>query len=151
MAEKLPLSDPALEKIRSLTATDEELQALILMIKCGRPNDKRFVPAEIRPFFHSRDKPTVELGKGIVYKGNRCVVPATMQEDVLGRLHRAHLGFESRLRRARGGVLAWNQCGCQMVQIENWNLCNSAASTKCKSKTTRSAPINISLFLSHSI
>ena len=63
------------------------------MIKRGWPNDKRPVPAEIRPFFHWRDELTVE--NGIVYKGSRCVVPATMHEDVLARLHSAHLGLET--------------------------------------------------------
>ena len=104
-----------------MTAKDEELQALTLMIKSGWPNDERAVPAEIRPFLHWRDELTVE--KGIVYKGSRCVVPATMREDVLCRLHRAHLGLESCLRRAREAVF-WPGINSDVkALIENCETC----------------------------
>ena len=95
--------------------------SIILMIKSGWPSNKWSVPAEIRPFFHCRDELTVE--NGIAYKGSRCVVPATVHEEVLGRLHRAHLGLESCLRRAREAVF-WPGINADVKKlVENCETC----------------------------
>lgn len=47
---------------------------------------------------------------GIVFKGERAVIPNVLRSDMIHRVHSAHLGIEGCLSRARVCLLAWNEC-----------------------------------------
>ena len=46
---------------------------------------------------------------GIIFRGERVVVPDSMRQDMLRKIHRSHIGNKGCLRRARD-VLAWHEC-----------------------------------------
>ena len=68
----------------------------------GWPNDRHDVPPEARPYFDYRDELTVQ--DGIVYRGDRIVVPKSMRLEMKQKVHIGHLGINSCLRRARDTI-----------------------------------------------
>ena len=97
MLEDLP--DARCEEIRQATVNDPLLQRLINIIKDGWPDNKYDLPEELRPYFAIRD--TLNYNDNLVVNGERIVVPKSLQNDMKKRLHTAHLGYDSMIRRAR--------------------------------------------------
>ena len=93
------ISDPTLEEIRKRTARDEGMQGLVVAILEGWPARQEQVSALIQPYFHHRDELTIE--DGIIYKGDRCVIPAALRPEMLRKLHGPHMGVEATLRLGR--------------------------------------------------
>ena len=54
---------------------------------------------EILKFWSCKDQ--LLFNDGIIYRGDRIVVPATLKKILTEKLHQAHMGVESTLRRAR--------------------------------------------------
>ena len=101
MTDDLAISDGTLSELRLETQQDEEMAALHELIQSGWP-EKRNVPTNLIPFFHHREELTLE--DGLIFKGDRCVVPKKMRRGMLKKLHSSHMGVESCLRRARETV-----------------------------------------------
>ena len=87
----LPISEPQLAVIQRETAADPVLQSLIQVILQGWPDQKEALPSELHPYFTVRDEFTAH---GILLKGLRCVVPASLRPKIRERLHGAHTGVE---------------------------------------------------------
>ena len=68
----------------------------------GWPADKRQTPVCALPYFDVRD--CLSVVDGILVKGEAVVVPMALRPSIKRRLHSAHLGHDSMLRRARGTV-----------------------------------------------
>ena len=60
------------------------------------------VPQKLHPYWCFRDELT--LVDGLIMKGNRVVVPSTLRQSTLDRLHDAHQGITLTLQRARRTV-----------------------------------------------
>ena len=93
------ISNPTLDEVRMLTSTDQAMQKLMDVVKNGWPDQQGQIDNEVRPYFHHRDELTIE--NGILFKGDRCVIPTAMRTGILKKLHATHMGVESTLRRAR--------------------------------------------------
>ena len=102
MVDFLPIRSASLEDIRRGSLKDSSIQALQRVIKSGWPETKNDLPAEVAPYFDVRDQLSVE--DGIVFKGDRCLIPLSLRPEVLARIHRSHIGLEGCLRRARESV-----------------------------------------------
>ena len=102
MVDFLPIHSASLENIRRESLKDSSIQALQKVIKNGWPETKADVPVQVTPYFDVRDQLSVE--EGIVFKGDRCLIPISLRPKVLARLHRSHIGIEGCLRRARESV-----------------------------------------------
>ena len=98
----LPISEPQLAEIQHETAADSVLQRLIQVILQAWPDQKETLPSELHPCFTVREKLTAQ--DGILFKGLRCVIPASLRPKIRERLHGAHTGVEGCLRRARETV-----------------------------------------------
>ena len=83
-------------------ALDDTLQKLMQVILNGWPESKTRIDQNLVPCFHHRNELLVE--DGLLFKGNRCVVPQAMCKPMLEKLHNAHMGMESSLRYARDSV-----------------------------------------------
>ncbi len=99
MASDLPISDERLKDIQDHTDSDDNLQTLRQIIQNGWPEDQLSVPEPVRPFFHHRDELSVQ--NGILFRGERAVIPITLRKDMMVRIHTSHIGVEGCLRRAR--------------------------------------------------
>ena len=78
-----------LQQIRDATATDQSLTILEEIILKGWPNQKDGIPMEAVPYFNYRDELTIQ--DGIIYRGDRIVVPKALRQDMKNRVHAGHL------------------------------------------------------------
>ncbi|XP_062619835.1 uncharacterized protein K02A2.6-like [Saccostrea cucullata] len=98
-ARFLPVIKDRLHELRQETQEDKTLVELIKVILSGWPEISACVSAPLQPYFSIRDELTFQ--DGIVFKGERILIPETMRMDMLHRIHSSHIGVEGRLRRAR--------------------------------------------------
>lgn len=96
--------DNTLKEVQEATVRDPGLQVLLQIIQDGWPEKKSDVPACVRMYFDIRD--TLSEQNGVILKGERILVPAALRSEVRKRLHAAHLGYDSMMRRARD-LLYW--------------------------------------------
>ena len=98
----LQFSSAYLQKIKTETIKDTELIALRNMVWGGWPTTIKKVPSVLRPYWTFRDEITIK--DSLCFKGQRIIIPATIQHDVLSRLHASHQGAEKTKLRARSSV-----------------------------------------------
>ena len=98
----LPLCKVSLEEIRKESLWDSTIQALQKVIQSGWPETKNNLPHDVTLYFNVCDELSAQ--DGIVFKGDRCVVPKSLRPEVLSRIHRSHIGIEGCLRLARESV-----------------------------------------------
>eukprot|EP00057_Strongylocentrotus_purpuratus_P010216 XP_011664690.1 PREDICTED: uncharacterized protein K02A2.6-like [Strongylocentrotus purpuratus] len=99
MLEDIAVSQKTLALIRIETQQDESLQAVKGLILEGWPEDKSRLPPGTSPYFDIRDELTYD--EGIIFRGQRCVIPVKVRPRVKQRLHSAHTGIQATLARAR--------------------------------------------------
>lgn len=86
------------------TELDEGLQQLKHIIKNGWPETKEEVPSEIWGYFNFKEELSIQ--DGILFKGNRVIVPVALRPNMITQVHSSHLGIASCLNKARD-VLFW--------------------------------------------
>ena len=99
MMNYLPISEARLLQIQRETEKDESLQALKAVIQQGWPEHKSALPPVVSPYFNMRDEMSVQ--DGLIFKGERVVVPKAARGELLRRIHNSHLGVNGCLNRAR--------------------------------------------------
>ena len=104
MVELLPITAERLVDLWEKTQQDESLQKLKHVIKVGWPDKKEEVPAEIRNHFHFKEELTIH--DGILFKGNRVILPVALRPLMVKKVNSSHIGIEGCLRKARD-VLFW--------------------------------------------
>ena len=92
----LPISEPQLREIQAETAQDDTLQQLKKTIISGWPNTKKEVPTYLHPYFLVRDELSAQ--DGLIFKGQRCVIPLRLRTKIKEKLHGAHTGIQARAR-----------------------------------------------------
>ena len=95
----LCLTEDKLADLKRAYANDETMQTLVQTILEGWPEHKAQVSPLVTPYYHVRDE--LSTDDGIVFRGQRLVVPKTMRSKLKDDLHAGHSGVESTLRRAR--------------------------------------------------
>ena len=100
----LPISESRLLQIQRATEMEESLQILKPVLQQGWPEDKSALPPIISPYFKTRDEMTVQ--DGLIFKGERVVVPQSCREELLRRIHNSHVGVNGCLSKARE-CLCW--------------------------------------------
>ena len=85
-------STEILSRIKSETAKDVELNVLREVIYTGWPETRSEAPSLSRPYWNCRDELSIE--DGLIVKGERIVIPASMTTEILEKLHAAHQGAE---------------------------------------------------------
>lgn len=99
MVEHIRVKTSTLQEIRAHTEQDEVLQELMKVIKAGWPETKHEVSHQLTPFFGIRDE--LSMQDGIVLRGERVVIPKSLQCHMVNRVHYAHTGTASSLSQAR--------------------------------------------------
>ena len=132
MVQYLPVSETTQNTIRSAMKTT---------IREGWPETKDHLPVKIRDYFPFREELTLQ--NGLVFKGERLVVPASAGDEMKAKIHASHIGIQGCLRHARE-VLYWPGMTKEIEQyISLCAICNShpAEQTKkpliCQSIPTR--------------
>ena len=93
------------------------------VIRNGWPDRKEEVPAEIRNYFHFREELTIQ--DGILFKGNRVIVPGALRPYMVKKVHASHIGVEGCLRKARD-VLFWPGMSAEIKDcVSKCDTCNT--------------------------
>ena len=95
----LLVSEHEAEMFRVETKNDEVLQAVKAIVQSGWPAEKRKLPPTVAIYYDFRDELVIQ--DGLLFRGDRLVVPKTLRTRMLQALHSSHQGIESTLRRAR--------------------------------------------------
>lgn len=93
------LSSRRIEELKQTTQADALCKRLMDTILTGWPDSYKDVPHDIRPFYAMRDELTVD--DGLILRGQRYVIPHSLQKHYLTQLHQGHPGLQSTKRRAR--------------------------------------------------
>ena len=99
MVKYLPITNDRLSQIREGTLQDETMHLLLEVILKGWPEDKTSLPSQVHPYFHHRDELSAQ--DGLIFRGERVVIPGSLRKTIKERIHSSHLGIEGCLRRAR--------------------------------------------------
>ena len=123
MVQYLPVSETTQNIIRTATESDPVMKELKTTIREGWPENKDSLPARIRDYFPFREELTLQ--NGLVFKGERLVVPESAREEMKARIHASHIGIQGCLRRARE-VLYWPGMNRDIENcIAQCHVCNS--------------------------
>ena len=98
------------------TDGDKDLAKLRCFIHGGFPETKPQMPPSIQPYWRVRDMLT-EHG-GIVYMGDRTVIPESLRDRVLSTLHSAHQGTTSMRLRAEKSMF-WPNMAADIANTRN--------------------------------
>ena len=98
----LPMRQERIQKIQLATAQDETLQLLMNTILKGWPEDRLKLSPQLTPYYSMRDE--LSIYDGLVFKGERLVVPQGLRAEIKQDIHASHAGVEGCLRRARESV-----------------------------------------------
>ena len=86
------------------TANDPDLQLLQKTVQSGWPETKEYLPANLHPYWNFRDE--IICNDGLLFKGNKIIIPKSMQQEMLDLIHEPHLGVVKSKSRARE-VIFW--------------------------------------------
>ncbi|XP_062614646.1 uncharacterized protein K02A2.6-like [Saccostrea cucullata] len=122
--------DVRIQEIKDMTAKDSEMQTLADTIANGWPDSKQDLLTSVRHYFDFRD--TLSFEDGLILKGEAIVIPKTLRSEMKIRLHKAHLGYDSMIRRARG-VIFWPGMKSDIKQIADYcGICQERKPRNCK-------------------
>ena len=136
----LSVSDSRLQEIKQATKEDSVLQELIATINSGWPNKFTEVSNNIKAYYDVSD--SLSVYDGIVFKGEKIVIPHSMRQLVKTRLHAAHLGRDSMIRRARD-LIYWPGMQREIEQVaEQCKVCLEMKPRNQKETLTQHAPVD---------
>ena len=97
-----PASEEKIQLIEKTTREDQELQEVTKLVLNGWPKYQTQVPENARSFFPYHGELSYVDGK-LIYR-DQIVIPASMREEILQRIHDGHLGVTKCLERANSSV-----------------------------------------------
>ena len=130
MINHLPISEPQLKEIQRETTRDTTLQSLKETILQGWPESKEKIPQCIHPYFSVRDELATQ--DDVIFKGQRAIIPESLRQKIREKLHVAHTGIQSCLRRAREAVY-WPGMNKDLADfISKCEICNTFQNNQAK-------------------
>ena len=87
-----------MNQIREEALKDPVLAVLHKVVLSGWPLARKEVPEQIRVYWDSRGEITVY--DGILYKSHQVIVPTSERPEMLRKIHKAHQGADTSIRRA---------------------------------------------------
>ena len=130
MINHLPISEPQLKEIQRETTRDTTLQSLKEAILKGWPENKDKIPQCIHLYFSVRDELATQ--DDVTFKGQRVIIPESLRQKIREKLHVAHTGIQSCLRRAREAVY-WPGMNKDLTDfISKCEICNTFQHNQAK-------------------
>ena len=127
----LPVSQEIMSKIKHETENDMVMIRLRETILQGWPEIKQNVNPCLRQYWNYRDE--LSEIEGLILKGERIVVPKSMQKEMLDKIHNmSHLGVQKCLRRARE-IVFWPGINGQIKdKVAMCEICNEFRNSQAK-------------------
>ena len=111
LVANLPVSTDRLERVSEETQKDESLSALSENITRGWPKYHKDCHPLIMQYWPVRGK--IILIDGVLYYNSRIVIPMSLRQEMLMKVHETHLGIDKCKLRARS-VMYWPSI-CQKI------------------------------------
>lgn len=128
--EYLNVSDQRLEQIRRHTDRDKCLQSLESTVLAGWPDNKEFTPHCIREYWTFRDEVSVQ--NGILFRGQKVIIPKSIRQEMLTRIHSSHIGGDACYRQAKE-TLYWPNMQAEIKDyVSACSTCNEYAHKRQK-------------------
>jgi transposase InsO family protein len=99
---RMVASEATIQFIRSAAASDEQYQLLRRQIASGWPDTAAALPPQLREYITFADE--LIDSDGLVFKGQRVVLPTEARSEILRRIHSSHIGVNGCIRRAKETV-----------------------------------------------
>ena len=126
----LSVSPTRLQEFKRVTECDPEMQLLISAIHKGWPLSQKDCPTKLVTYYDSRSELVED--NGLVYRGERLVVPQLPRADMLKEIHRSHIGIGGCLRRARE-LLYWPRINAEVRDyISKCSICQTYQPEQCR-------------------
>ena len=111
------------EKTELLNETDKdaELQALKMVISKGWPKKRSNLAPNLQPYWNYRDELTIE--DSILMKGQKIIIPTSLKQQYISKIHAGHTGIGSCLKKAREVIFWVNYSKDIQEAVEKCNLC----------------------------
>jgi transposase InsO family protein len=97
--QSLPVSKFRWQQLSEASAKDTIFEKLRHTIRCGWPEKKVELSAELHPYYDFRDQLTVQ--GDLVFRGQQLVVPSCLRKELMELTHSSHIGVEGCIRRAK--------------------------------------------------
>lgn len=72
---------------------DPVLAALCDVVATGWPAERKETPEHLRQYWSFRDR--ISVYDGVVYRSHQVMVPSSLREEMLHKIHKAHQGADS--------------------------------------------------------
>ena len=95
----LPISPEKYQEFQKATADDVVMQAVQDAVLEGWPKNKANAQAEIKPYWTCKDE--ISCVDGLLFKGNKLIVPKSLRPQMLDIIHESHQGIVKCKQRAR--------------------------------------------------
>ena len=95
-------TDDKLQEIKQLTSQDPVLSEIANFVIQGWPSTRQNISEQMKPYWSYKED--LSLINGILFKDQRIVIPKIMRQEILKKLHQAHMGIEKTKLRARETV-----------------------------------------------
>ena len=92
-------SNVSFNQLREHTSRDLVLQQLVEYVMKGWPKMQKDCIEQLRPYHTFKEE--ISTIDGLLFKGQRLIVPSALRSKVLQVLHRSHMGITKTLDRAR--------------------------------------------------
>ena len=111
------------EKTELLNETDKdaELQPLKMVISKGWPRKRSSLAPNLQPYWNYRDELTIE--DGIVMKGQKVIIPTSLKQKCIDKIHTGHTGIGSCQKKAREFIFWVNYSKDIQEAVEKCSLC----------------------------
>ncbi len=106
------------------------MQQLIATIKSGWAINRKKCPPALTPYYNNRSELVED--NGLVFFGERLVVPTSLRNKMLHQIHRSHIGIEGCLRRARE-VIYWPRMNAEVKYfVSKCSICQTHQPEQCR-------------------
>ena len=95
-------SESVMSKYQRATSDDEELQVVLGYVQKGWPSHKKSCGGRALAFWNIKND--LSEVDGLLFYGERLVIPTALRDDVLKQLHEAHQGVTKTLQKAMQSV-----------------------------------------------
>ena len=117
---KAPVSDDKLREIKEETEKDETMQALVKIINKGWPSHKGNLSNSLKPLWNYKEQ--LAVVEGVVFKNGKIVIPLSLRENLLRKIHQSHMGIESKQRARK--LVFWPGINEDIVSfVKNCSVC----------------------------
>ncbi|XP_055710577.1 uncharacterized protein LOC129806196 [Phlebotomus papatasi] len=117
-------------RYKNATLEDKTLQDLMRYIKTGWPDHANQVKQSVRSYFTFKEE--LSEYEGIVYKGEKIVIPEAERATLLKLIHKGHNGINSSIRLARE-FLYWPGMAADIKNfVEKCRVCQQTQAAKQK-------------------